>query len=145
MESGGGSEEGHAHHLRSINAIRRLGGIRQAVDQKLLTSGIMFECVQNKIPYVLAGSICDDGPLPDVITDSLVAQKTADARIGSGSDVLPDDCHHAAQHCGGQHASRAGVRRHQSRHRHGRSSTFQYGPVTDVEPFLRILVHELGG
>ncbi|MBC8113100.1 MAG: TIGR00300 family protein, partial [Candidatus Saccharimonas sp.] len=74
MEHGGTTEEGHEHHLRSINRVRRLGGIRQAVEQGLLTEGIMYECIQHNIPYVLAGSIRDDGPLPDVITDSLAAQ-----------------------------------------------------------------------
>jgi lysine-ketoglutarate reductase/saccharopine dehydrogenase-like protein (TIGR00300 family) len=74
MEHGGSTEEGHEHHLRTINRIRRIGGIRQAVEQGVLTSGIMYECIQHNVPYVLAGSIRDDGPLPDVITDSLVAQ-----------------------------------------------------------------------
>lgn len=65
---------GHEHHLRTINTIRRLGGIRQAVEAGALTSGIMHACVTNNIDFVLAGSIRDDGPLPDVITDSIQAQ-----------------------------------------------------------------------
>ncbi|HEY5530148.1 MAG TPA: TIGR00300 family protein [Thermoleophilia bacterium] len=68
-------EGGHEHHLRAINRIRRCGGIRQAVDQGLLTSGLFFELVKGGIPYVLAGSIRDDGPLPDVITDTMQAQQ----------------------------------------------------------------------
>ncbi len=74
MTHGGGTEEGHEHHLRSINRIRRLGSIRAAVEQGVLTSGIMYQCVKKGVPFVLAGSIRDDGPLPDVITDTLVAQ-----------------------------------------------------------------------
>jgi lysine-ketoglutarate reductase/saccharopine dehydrogenase-like protein (TIGR00300 family) len=66
---------GHSHHLRAINLIRRAGGIREAVEQGLLTSGVMYSCVVNKVDYVLAGSIRDDGPLPDVITDVLEAQE----------------------------------------------------------------------
>ncbi|HEX4072447.1 MAG TPA: TIGR00300 family protein, partial [Planctomycetaceae bacterium] len=75
MTHGGSTEEGHEHHLRSINRVRRLGGIQQAVEQNVLTSGVMYECVRNNIPFVLAGSIRDDGPLPEVITDTIVAQR----------------------------------------------------------------------
>ena len=67
-------EAGHEHHLRAINRIRRAGGIRQAVKQEVLERGIMFECVNNDVDYLLAGSIRDDGPLPDVLTDMTVAQ-----------------------------------------------------------------------
>jgi len=74
MESGDIIEAGHEHHLRAINRIRRLGGIRQAVEKGELKSGIMYECVQHNVDYLLAGSIRDDGPLPEVITDSIVAQ-----------------------------------------------------------------------
>src|SRR5207245_6623760 len=68
LDRGLPAEEGHEHHLRAINTIRRLGGIAQAVEKGVLKSGIMFECVTHKIPFVLAGSIRDDGPLPEVIT-----------------------------------------------------------------------------
>ena len=74
LDRGLPAEEGHEHHLRSINTIRRLGGIQAAVDQGKLTSGIIYECVKQKMPFVLAGSIRDDGPLPEVVTDVLVAQ-----------------------------------------------------------------------
>ena len=69
------AEAGHEHHLRAINSIRRCGSIRAAVDQGVIKSGIMFECVRNKVDFILAGSIRDDGPLPDVITDTLEAQR----------------------------------------------------------------------
>jgi lysine-ketoglutarate reductase/saccharopine dehydrogenase-like protein (TIGR00300 family) len=75
MQKGEIIESGHEHHLRAINRIRRCGGIRAAVDQNVLTSGIMYECVRRGVDYVLAGSIRDDGPLPDVVTDVLQAQR----------------------------------------------------------------------
>jgi len=68
-------EGGHEHHLRAINRIRACGSIRGAVEQGVLTSGLFHELVKRDIPYVLAGSIRDDGPLPDVITDAMVAQQ----------------------------------------------------------------------
>ncbi len=74
LEKGLPTDEGHEHHLRTINTVRRLGGIKQAVAAGEVTTGIMYECVQHDIPFVLAGSIRDDGPLPDVITDTLEAQ-----------------------------------------------------------------------
>ncbi len=74
LKTGVPVEGGHRHHMRAINAIRRAGGIRQAVASGLLTSGIMYECVTHNVPYVLAGSIRDDGPLPDTIMDLVKAQ-----------------------------------------------------------------------
>jgi lysine-ketoglutarate reductase/saccharopine dehydrogenase-like protein (TIGR00300 family) len=74
LDSGDIIEAGHEHHLRAINRIRRLGGIRPAVESGELKSGIMYECVKHNVEFLLAGSIRDDGPLPEVITDTLVAQ-----------------------------------------------------------------------
>jgi lysine-ketoglutarate reductase/saccharopine dehydrogenase-like protein (TIGR00300 family) len=74
LDSGDIIEAGHEHHLRAINRIRRLGGIQAAVEGGQLKSGIMYECVKNHVEFLLAGSIRDDGPLPEVITDTLVAQ-----------------------------------------------------------------------
>ncbi len=68
------ASEGHEHHLWAINTIRRAGGIRQAVEQGILTQGILYSCVKKGVDFLLAGSIRDDGPLPDVITDTLKAQ-----------------------------------------------------------------------
>jgi lysine-ketoglutarate reductase/saccharopine dehydrogenase-like protein (TIGR00300 family) len=68
-------EGGHEHHLRAINRIRAAGGIKEAIDKGVLTKGLFYEIVRKGIPYVLAGSIRDDGPLPDVITDTMVAQQ----------------------------------------------------------------------
>ncbi len=68
-------EEGHVHHLRTVNRIRAAGGIRQAIDAGTLRGGIMYEAFRKEIPVVLCGSIRDDGPLPDVITDIVEAQR----------------------------------------------------------------------
>jgi len=66
---------GHRNHMDTINAVFKAGSIANMVKMKKLTKGIMYECVKNEIPFVLAGSIRDDGPLPDVITDVAQAQK----------------------------------------------------------------------
>jgi lysine-ketoglutarate reductase/saccharopine dehydrogenase-like protein (TIGR00300 family) len=65
---------GHCHHLQAISEVIRAGSIRAAVEKGVVKSGVMYECVKKGIPYVLAGSIRDDGPLPDVITDVIQAQ-----------------------------------------------------------------------
>ena len=72
--SGQGVEGGHALHMRAINQIRRAGGIAPAVRQGLVSSGIMHALVMHGVPFVLAGSIRDDGPLPEVLSDTLAAQ-----------------------------------------------------------------------
>jgi lysine-ketoglutarate reductase/saccharopine dehydrogenase-like protein (TIGR00300 family) len=66
--------KGHKHHIYTISEIIRAGGIEEAVDAGLVESGVMYECIDNDRPFVLAGSIRDDGPLPDTITDSVAAQ-----------------------------------------------------------------------
>ncbi|GGL25422.1 TIGR00300 family protein [Halarchaeum grantii] len=67
--------KGHKHHIYTISEIVRAGGIENAVDDGLVTEGVMYECVENDVDYVLAGSIRDDGPLPDTITDTIEAQE----------------------------------------------------------------------
>jgi len=67
--------------MHAINAIRAAGGIAQAVEKKVLQSGVMFHCARKKIPFILAGSIRDDGPLPEVITDAITAQKAMREQI----------------------------------------------------------------
>jgi lysine-ketoglutarate reductase/saccharopine dehydrogenase-like protein (TIGR00300 family) len=69
------AEEGHVHHLRSVNRIRAVGGIRAAIVRGMLRSGVMYEAYTKEIPVVLCGSIRDDGPLPDVITDVVECQR----------------------------------------------------------------------
>ena len=67
-------EHGHRNHMRAINAVYHAGGVRQAVESGKLTSGVLYECVKAGIPFVLAGSLRDDGPLPETITDMNQAQ-----------------------------------------------------------------------
>ncbi|HBH97801.1 MAG TPA: TIGR00300 family protein [Candidatus Omnitrophica bacterium] len=74
LSRGTQTRDGHDHHMRAINTIRDCGGIRQAVRRRTVTKGVMHACVAHRVPYVLAGSIRDDGPLPDVLTDALIAQ-----------------------------------------------------------------------
>ena len=74
LNTGKAIEGGHRHHMRAINTIARAGGLKQAVEQGVLTSGVMYEVIKHNVDYVLAGSIRDDGPLPDTIMDLRVAQ-----------------------------------------------------------------------
>lgn len=75
VKTGEVASRGHTHHMRAINAINGSGSIKEAVENGTLKKGIMYECVKNEVPFVLAGSIRDDGPLPDVITDVIEAQE----------------------------------------------------------------------
>ena len=149
MSHGRAAEEGHEHHLRSINRIRRLGGLRQAVEAGVLTSGIMYQCIRRDIPYVLAGSIRDDGPLPDVITDVIEAQQAMrELREGvtfclmiattlhsiAVGNLLPASVKVVCVDINPATVTKLADR-----------GTYQtIGVVTDVEPFLRSLVQELG-
>ena len=74
MKRGVAVRGGHRHHLNTINTIRRCGSIANAVEQGVVTRGVMYECVKNNVPFALAGSIRDDGPLPDTQMDLLKAQ-----------------------------------------------------------------------
>jgi lysine-ketoglutarate reductase/saccharopine dehydrogenase-like protein (TIGR00300 family) len=82
VREGHGVEGGHANHLRVINEVRRWGSIRAGVERGLLKGGVMFECITRGVPFVLAGSIRDDGPLPDVITDVVAATDAMRAHVG---------------------------------------------------------------
>ena len=75
LSSGHPVEHGHRNHMRAINAIRRAGGIGAAVASGVLTTGIMHACHTHDVPYVLAGSIRDDGPLPETMMDLTAAQE----------------------------------------------------------------------
>ena len=81
-------EGGHHHHMRAINTIRLAGGLRPAVEQGILTEGIMCEAVKKGIDLVLAGSIRDDGPLPDIMTDVVVAQQRMREAVQDAGIVL---------------------------------------------------------
>ena len=94
--SGRAVEGGSRNHLFAINAVNRRGGIRPAVESGLLTSGVMYECVRRPIPFVLAGSIRDDGPLKDVVTDVVAAQKAyVEALEGCGMCLMLASALHA--------------------------------------------------
>lgn len=89
LESGVPVHGGHRHHMRAINVINRAGGIRGAVASGVLTSGVMVECVRAGVEFVLAGSIRDDGPIVDTLTDIIEAQdRYADALASAGMVVM---------------------------------------------------------
>ena len=81
VESGEPSEHGHEHHMRAINRVRAAGGLRQMVESGQLKSGVMKSAIDHGVDIVLAGSVRDDGPLPDVITDMVVAQQRMRASL----------------------------------------------------------------
>lgn len=148
LELGNLAEAGHEHHLRAINRIRRIGGIRAAVEQGVLTSGIMYECVKNNVDFLLAGSIRDDGPLPDVITDMLEAQRQMREKIR--------DVTFALMIATTLHSIAVGnllpawvkvvcvdINPSTVIKLNDRGSIQTVGLVTDVEPFLRSLVEDL--
>ncbi|MCU0226406.1 MAG: TIGR00300 family protein [Bryobacterales bacterium] len=81
-------EHGHRNHMRAINRIYHCGDIRGAVEQKVLTRGILYECVRGGVPFVLAGSLRDDGPLPDTVTDMNRAQDLYATHLRSAGMVL---------------------------------------------------------
>jgi hypothetical protein len=142
------AEAGHEHHLRAINRIRRCGSIDAAVDQGVLTSGVMYECVRHNVDFLLAGSIRDDGPLPDVITDALEAQRQMRLRIRDVTfclmiatmlhsvavgNLLPAWVKVVCVDINPSTVIKLSDR-----------GSFQtLGLVTDVEPFLRALVQEV--
>jgi lysine-ketoglutarate reductase/saccharopine dehydrogenase-like protein (TIGR00300 family) len=142
------ASEGHEHHLWAINAIRRAGSIKDAVDSGLIQSGIFYSCVKKGVDFVLAGSIRDDGPLPDVITDTLRAQETMREKArGVGLALMMATTLHAIATGNLLPATvktvcvdinPAVVTKLTDR------GTFQaMGLVTDVEPFLRALCQRL--
>jgi len=88
LADGRQAEHGHRNHMRAINAIYHAGGIAGAVESGRLKSGVMYECVKNNVPFVLAGSLRDDGPLPETITDMNVAQDAYAAVLKSAGLVI---------------------------------------------------------
>ncbi|QDU19632.1 ornithine cyclodeaminase [Urbifossiella limnaea] len=148
LEKGIPTAEGHEHHLRTINTVRRHGSIRAAVEAGTLTSGIMYECVKGNVPFVLAGSIRDDGPLPDVVTDSLAAQDAMRALLpGVGFCLMVATTLHSIAvgnllpawvKVACVDISPATVTKLMDR-----GSTQTVGIVSDAEPFLRALDAEL--
>ncbi|WP_017317724.1 bifunctional arginine dihydrolase/ornithine cyclodeaminase [Mastigocladopsis repens] len=87
MKRGVAVRGGHRHHLKVINTMRRHGSIAKAVEAGVIKSGVMYECVRNGVPFCLAGSIRDDGPMPDTEMDLIKAQ-TEYARLLKGADMI---------------------------------------------------------
>lgn len=84
LSSGIPVHEGHMNHMRAINAINKCGSLRGAVEKGVLRSGVMYHCIRAGVPFVLAGSIRDDGPLPETIMDLIEAQaRTAEQIAGA--------------------------------------------------------------
>ncbi len=89
LAQGRGVEHGHEHHIRAINTIRRAGSIAAAVEQGVLTTGVMHALVRAGRPFVLVGSVRDDGPLPDVYTDVIEGQRAMRAQLaGVGFAIM---------------------------------------------------------
>jgi lysine-ketoglutarate reductase/saccharopine dehydrogenase-like protein (TIGR00300 family) len=87
LKFGNSVEGGHRHHLKAINTIRGCGSIAKAVESGVLKSGIFYECARRSVPFSLAGSIRDDGPLPDTQMDLIKAQEDY-ARLLRGADLI---------------------------------------------------------
>lgn len=148
LDHGLPTEEGHEHHLRSINTMRRLGGIRTAVERGVLKSGIMYECIKHKVPFLLAGSIRDDGPLPEVVTDALQAQRQMRDMIrGVGFCLMVATMLHSIATGNLLPAwvkvACVDINPATVTKLTDRGSIQTVGVVTDAEPFLRALVSEL--
>jgi lysine-ketoglutarate reductase/saccharopine dehydrogenase-like protein (TIGR00300 family) len=75
LELGTPAESGHEHHIRAINSVRRAGSIAAAVERGILSQGVMYELIRERVPFVLGGSVRDDGPLPETVTDVIEAQR----------------------------------------------------------------------
>ncbi len=88
LADGRQEEHGHRNHMRAINAIYHAGSVKQAVESGRLRSGVLYECVKAGVPFVLAGSLRDDGPLPDTITDMNAAQDAYAAQLKGAGLVL---------------------------------------------------------
>ncbi|HEV2146779.1 MAG TPA: hypothetical protein VGR37_05140 [Longimicrobiaceae bacterium] len=81
-------EGGHAFHMRAINRVRKAGSIRAAVEQGIIEHGVMHACVTSHVPFVLCGSIRDDGPLPDTITDAVRCQEVMKEHTRRATGVM---------------------------------------------------------
>lgn len=148
LEDASIAEAGHEHHLRAINTIRRCGSIRQAVEHGVLKSGIMHACIEHNVDFLLAGSIRDDGPLPDVITDVMEAQAEMRVRIKDVDYCLMIATMLHSVAVGNLLPARIKVvcidiNPSTVIKLSDRGSWQTVGLVTDVEPFLRALVQEI--
>ena len=88
LAAGAPVEQGHRNHMAAINTINRAGGIRAAVETGVLKSGVMYECVRHGVDFVLAGSIRDDGPLPETLMDLVEAQERYAAALAGNVHMV---------------------------------------------------------
>ena len=147
-KTGIATENGYRNHMRAINQVNGYGSIMDIVKAGKLKSGIMYECVENNVPFVLAGSLRDDGPLPDTITDMIEAQEEyakllsdADIVLIMGSmlhgiatgNMLPDNVQMICVDINSAVVDKLS----------DRGSSQATGIVTDVGLFLNLLVKEL--
>ena len=144
------ADTGHEHHHRAINTIRRAGGLVSAVEQGVIEEGIMHACIKHGVELVLAGSVRDDGPLPDVITDVVAAQDRMRAGLeGVGFALMVSTALHSIATGNIMPAWIPAVcvdiNPSILTKLSDRGSFQTIGLVTDVEPFFRELVHELDG
>jgi lysine-ketoglutarate reductase/saccharopine dehydrogenase-like protein (TIGR00300 family) len=144
------TEGGHANHLRVINEVRRHGSIAAAVEAGFVTGGVMRACVERNVPVVLGGSIRDDGPLPDVLTDTVAAADAMRAHLG-GVEVavmLASTLHAIATgNClpAGVETFCVDINQAVVTKLADRGSHQALGIVTDVGPFVRQLADQLVG
>ncbi len=145
---GSRSEGGHSNHLRVINEVRRHGSISAAVDAGFVTGGAMYECVRAGVPFVLGGSIRDDGPLPDTMTDVVAAADAMRDLIGGVAValMLASTLHAVATGNilpGGVETFCVDINQAVVTKLADRGSHQALGIVTDVGPFLRELADRL--
>jgi len=88
LVAGAPVEQGHRNHMAAINTINRAGSIHAAVESGVLTSGVMYECVKRGVQFVLAGSIRDDGPLPETLMDLIEAQERYAAALSQNVELV---------------------------------------------------------
>jgi lysine-ketoglutarate reductase/saccharopine dehydrogenase-like protein (TIGR00300 family) len=88
LVAGAPVEQGHRNHMAAINTINRAGSIRAAVQNGVLKSGVMYECVKHGVEFVLAGSIRDDGPLPETVMDLVEAQEQYAAALSNNVQLV---------------------------------------------------------
>jgi lysine-ketoglutarate reductase/saccharopine dehydrogenase-like protein (TIGR00300 family) len=148
MKRGVAVRGGHRHHLKIINLVRRYGSIAAAVEKGIITQGVMYECVKNNIPFALAGSIRDDGPLPDTQMDLIKAQQEySDLLKGTDMILMLSTMLHSI---GVGNMTPAGVKMvcvdinpAVVTKLSDRGSVESVGVVTDVGLFLSLLVQQL--
>jgi hypothetical protein len=149
VASGAPTEHGHSNHLRVINEVRRHGSIAAAVEAGYVTGGVMYECVRRQVPFVLGGSIRDDGPLPDVCRDVVAAADAMREQLPGVTValMLASTLHAIATGNllpAGVETFCVDINQSVVTKLADRGSHQALGIVTDVGPFLRQLTERLG-